>query len=274
MHKLYNTGTVKGYLIMLIAFMVSISAQGQQTWELRGTITDAENGEPVPFASVGVPQQQIGISSNYSGYFSLILKSNNPDHNLEISSIGFERLTIPLSQIDFNEDMEFKLIPRATILEEVVIRGQAQTLEELVRDVSKGRKNFLRSRPYLMNALYRETLTEQDRYLGFTEAQGVFYINGYNPKYKNNQSQVMTYDLAQWKHIRRSDYPDPQYIRIGKLLKAKDYYLHDGPLARKALKKFNTKSQIPPNIMETRCLWCILHLRLLRLAQTIKAILF
>ena len=219
----------------------TLAIQAQQSWELQGSIVDAENGEPVPFASVGVPQQQIGISSNYNGFFNLRLKSNNPDHNLEISSIGYDRMIISLSQIDFTKPLEIKMVPRATILSEVIIRGKAQTLDDLIMDVSKGRKNFLRSKPYLMNALYRETLTEHDRYLGFTEAQGVFYINGYNSKYKNNQTQVMTYDLAQWKHIRRSDYPEPQYIRIGKLLKAKDYYLHDGPLARRSIKNFNYK---------------------------------
>ena len=211
----------------------------QEVTELTGVIVDAENGEPVPFASVGVTQQQIGISSNYNGYFNLRLKSKDRSHSLEFSSIGYERLIIPFSDLDFNTPLQVKLVPRATILSEIVITGKSQTLEELVLDVSKSRKTFLRSKPYLMNALYRETITREQEYLGFTEAQGMFYVNGYNPRYKNNKSQVMTYDLAQWKHIRRSNYPSPQYIRIGKLLKAKDYYLHDGPLARKALNHFN-----------------------------------
>ncbi len=225
------------WCLCLTAF--SMQVMGQQTWELTGTVTDAETGEAVPYASVGIPQQQIGISSNYNGYFTLILKGIDPNHSIEISSIGFEKMVIKLEDIDFTRPLEVKLIPRATLLSEVVITGKTQTLNDLLKDVSKGRKTMLRSKPYLMNALYRETLSQQARYMGFTEAQGLFYVNGYNARYKNNKNQVMTYDLAQWKHIRRSDYPNPQYIRIGKLLKAKDFYLHDGPLARKSLDKFN-----------------------------------
>lgn len=50
----------------------------------------------------------------------------------------------------------------------------------------------------------------------------------------------MTYDLVQWKHIRRSNYPETdQYLQISDLLKAKDYYLHQGPLHRKNLSKLS-----------------------------------
>jgi hypothetical protein len=91
-----------------------------------------------------------------------------------------------------------------------------------------------------MNGFYREVLKIRDKYQGLTEAQGIIYMNGYNPGYKNNRDHL-TYDLAQWKHIRRLNYPDQEkgYLEIGALLKAKDYYLHEGPLHRKNLDKFH-----------------------------------
>lgn len=207
---------------------------------LTGFVVDMDTGDPIPYALVGVPKQQRGISANINGYFQLILPEENKDHHLQISSIGYERLSLPLSAIDWDQEQRFELKPKPTVLDEVVVIGKSYTVEELVKHASKNRKVYLRSKPYLMNGFYREVLKIRDKYQGLTEAQGIIYMNGYNPGYKNNRDHL-TYDLAQWKHIRRSNYPDQEkgYLEIGALLKAKDYYLHDGPLHRKNLDKFH-----------------------------------
>ena len=211
---------------------------GQQIHEISGYILDSETGAPVPFASVGVPAQGVGISTNVNGYFMLMIKEVDNGHVLEISSIGYAKKSIPFSEISWGQEQRFRLDPKVTVLEEVVVRGRPRTLEDVMLSASKKRKVFLRTSPYLTYGFYREVLRVNEEYQGLTEAQGIFYINGYNSKYKNNRNQVMTYDLAQWKHMRRSDYPEAGYLRIGKLLKAKDYYLHDGPLQKRNLQKF------------------------------------
>jgi hypothetical protein len=89
-----------------------------------------------------------------------------------------------------------------------------------------------------MNGFYREVLKIDNETQGFTEAQGILFMNGYDPRYKNN-SRHLTYDLVQWKHIRRSDYPENQhqFLEVAALLKAKDYYLHNGPLQNRNMNK-------------------------------------
>ncbi|MDH3710771.1 MAG: carboxypeptidase-like regulatory domain-containing protein [Cyclobacteriaceae bacterium] len=229
---------LKGTLLGLWLAAAGGLAYGQQVQEITGYVLDANTSEPVSYASVGVPDQATGISANLNGYFNLRLNTTNMDHFLEVSSIGYSRKRIPFSSITWGEEIIIRLDPEITMLREVVIEGRRQTLEDIIASTSRNRKEYLRSTPYLTNVFYRETLQIGDKYAGITEAQGIFYINGYNPKYKNNQNQVMTYDVAQWKHMRRSSYPSESYLRIGKLLKAKDYYLHDGPLKRKNLQKF------------------------------------
>lgn len=225
---------------LIIFWFSTIVVSGQTDYQLEGYIVDEESGEPVSFASVGVPQQQRGISANMNGYFKLVLPDKNQSHQLVISSIGYQRRTVLFSEIDWDQQQTFELVPAPTVLDEIVIIGKSQTLKDLVKSASKNRKEYLRSAPYLMNGFYRETMKLEGRYEGFTEAQGILYMNGYNSNYKNN-SQHLTYDLAQWKNIRRSNYPkeEQKYLEIVALLKAKDYYLHDGPLHRKNLDKFN-----------------------------------
>lgn len=231
----FNDYTILGILGILLFCLPLL---GQQELRVSGYVVDGESGQPVPYATVGVPEQQVGISANINGYFNLQLKEINSSHHLQISSIGYERLSVSFSDIAWDSEQQFVLDPRTTILEEIVIRGQQQTPQQLVASTSKNRKRYLRSTPYLMHGFYRETLQLQDRYQGITEAQGIFYINGYDPRFKNNQNPVMTYDVAQWKQMRRNHYPEAGYLKVGKLLKAKDYYLYDGPLQKQNLEKF------------------------------------
>lgn len=229
-----------GLLLVLILNPQVNKIYAQEVNTLTGYVVDMDTGDPIPYALVGVPKQQRGISANINGYFQLILPEDNQDHHLQISSIGYERLSLPLSAIDWSQQQRFELKPKPTVLDEVVVIGKSYTVEKLVKYASKNRKVYLRSKPYLMNGFYREVLKIRDEYQGLTEAQGIIYMNGYNPGYKNNRGHL-TYDLAQWKHIRRSNYPDQEkgYLEISALLKAKDYYLHDGPLHRKNLDKFH-----------------------------------
>ncbi len=230
----------RGLLWVLLIYTQLNMIYAQETYTISGIVVDRDTGVPVPYVLVGVPEQEKGISANINGYFKLILLDYTQNHHLQISSLGYERLSVPLSDVDRDQEQRFELKSKPTVLDEVVIIGKSRSLAELVKSASKNRKIYLRSKPYLMNGFYREVLKINNQYQGLTEAQGILYMNGYHPGYKNN-SNHLTYDLAQWKHIRRSKYPDKEkrYLEIATLLKAKDYYLHDGPLHGKNINKFH-----------------------------------
>ncbi len=228
---------ISGIFVTCCLFLTLV-CYAQQDYQVSGYVLDAETGEPVPFASVGIPEQNRGISANINGYFRLLVPENNPDHHLHISSIGYQRLIIPLAEVEWDQERRFQLKPETRVLEEITIVGKSQSLEEMVKSTSKNRKIYMRSTPYLMNGYYREILNIDGHTGGFTEGQGILYMNGYDRRYKNN-TRHLTYDLIQWKHLRRSDYPRPDYLEVAVLLKAKDYYLHDGPLHQRNLNRFN-----------------------------------
>ncbi|GJM28241.1 MAG: hypothetical protein DHS20C17_08760 [Cyclobacteriaceae bacterium] len=221
------------------AFIITSIGVLGQSYEIAGYVVDQDTEEPIPYASVGVTEQERGISTNLNGFFRLLLPEYNPDHLLKISSVGYQGKSIKLSEISLEQQQRFLLTPATRMLDEVVVVGKYQTLDDLVRETSKNRKVYLRSTPYLMNGFYNETVSVDNKYAGITEAQGIMYLNGYDPRYKNN-SNHLTYDLIQWKNIRRSNYPaeTQQYLEVAALLKAKDYYLHQGPLNKSNLNEF------------------------------------
>ncbi len=67
--------------------------------ELKGTVKDAETGEPIPFAPVWIEGTNIGIEADFDGNFSLKVHKSHGKVTLITSYIGYEKdsTTIDLS---------------------------------------------------------------------------------------------------------------------------------------------------------------------------------
>ena len=75
-------------LLNLICFLASGQAQN--------TINDLE-GNPIPYANIGIPGKNIGTVSNLKGEFSLTIPDSLKGDSLRISAIGFKPKIIPLN---------------------------------------------------------------------------------------------------------------------------------------------------------------------------------
>jgi len=233
-------------MLLALLLMTSLS-YGQQLTIIEGHVVNHETGAPVSYATISLPEQKIGISANLNGYFYLQVGNFRPTDHLEVSSIGFEKYITELGKLNLEEEITIKMQPRTTLLEEIVVTGKTMEANELLTMAARTLKKHLGSKPYLMNGLYREIFKIDDEYTGFTEGAAMFYLDGFHRDHNTSGNEHYTYDLAQWKQMRRSDYhaPDslllPEYLIIPKLFKAKDYYLYDGPLQRKHFADFTYK---------------------------------
>ncbi len=89
----------------------------QRQLELRGTVTD-ENGNPLEGASVKVKGQNIGITTQPDGSFSIVV---DPQSVLEISMIGYQSVEVAVGGRKHINGIVLKR--RETGLEEVVVVG-------------------------------------------------------------------------------------------------------------------------------------------------------
>ena len=76
---------MKLFLVVLSVLMTTVAFA--QNLTVTGNVTDAGNGEPVPFASVHLKGTMTGVSTDAEGYFSLSVPS---DGVLVFSSIGYK----------------------------------------------------------------------------------------------------------------------------------------------------------------------------------------
>ncbi len=162
-----------------------------------------------------------------------------------VSCVGYDKYVILVGDLELSQMNIFQLKSKTTFLEEVIIRGQSLNAEQIILSASKNLKKHLRTAPYLVGNRYREYIKVDGQYKGFTEAMGVLYVGGYNRKYNSFKNKSYTYDIAQWKHIRRSNYEvelgsdQPDYLFTDKLIKTKDFFTYDGPIQKSQIQKLD-----------------------------------
>ncbi|WBM73511.1 TonB-dependent receptor [Saprospira grandis] len=112
----------KQYLVLLLSFFsLAISAQ---TASLQGYLLD-QKGRPIPFAGIGLLEQQKGSSTDESGYFQLSELAAG-SFELQIQAIGYQSQTLMI-ELKENEVLELdSIFLKEDILglEEVVVSGQ------------------------------------------------------------------------------------------------------------------------------------------------------
>lgn len=109
---------------MLLLFL-AVSAFGQQTRVLTGTVLDAETREPLPIANIQLEGTTTGTVTDLDGTFNLG-NIRTASVNIRVSYMGYESTVIPVNFGNRNtRDITVRLQPTATALDEVRVLGQA-----------------------------------------------------------------------------------------------------------------------------------------------------
>src|SRR5687767_10404974 len=82
-----NVSSLKGLIFFLFLYFISSDFTFSQETIVKGRVTDAESGEPLPFASVFYNGTTIGTGTDFDGFYTL--KTNNPGDSLTCSFFGY-----------------------------------------------------------------------------------------------------------------------------------------------------------------------------------------
>jgi TonB-linked SusC/RagA family outer membrane protein len=110
---------VTASLLMASLFVPSFVsvAHGQEEWKVSGTVTDAEDGLPLPSVTVSIQGVARGTVSDVDGKFSLQVPKGK---SIVFSYIGYKTQTVPVKN---GQALSIKLEQDALMLEEVVAVG-------------------------------------------------------------------------------------------------------------------------------------------------------
>ena len=104
------------FLVVAVALAATHFVHSQ---EIAGKVVDAETGEPIVYASVGVVEQTLGTLADTTGYFSLDVSSHHDKDTLRISCIGYHSCSMSVAEAR-NRGL-FALNASENLLPEVVV---------------------------------------------------------------------------------------------------------------------------------------------------------
>ena len=106
----------------VLVLLLGITVNGQTTGKISGKVTDAESGEPLPFANIVLEETTLGAATDINGNY-FILNIPPAVYRLKASSIGYETVIMKDLTVSVNRTTtaDFKLRATAIQSQEVVI---------------------------------------------------------------------------------------------------------------------------------------------------------
>lgn len=128
------------FLFLLIDFSF---AQNRINYTFRGKITDQETKRAVPFATIIILNSTLGAVSDLQGTFNLNVPNEYLNHEIEVSSIGYEKITIELNKLSTDRVNHIILPVQNFELNEIIVRDERISTEEiLIKTIREIKKNY------------------------------------------------------------------------------------------------------------------------------------
>ncbi len=160
--------------VISVLFLFLAFDLAAQVIDLKGKVTDAETGEPVSFAHIGICGKSIGTVANDAGEYIFHLKNYTRGDTLCASAIGYKRFRMEISDLEGMPMLNIELKPQTNILTEVVITDERITARRVIEKAIKRIHRNYPSRPYIMEGYYRDYLKKNNEYVSFLE--GAFAV--------------------------------------------------------------------------------------------------
>jgi hypothetical protein len=172
----------------------NLSKPGVQTQDtlknilVKGYIYDNENKAIMPFATIGIPEENIGTISNADGYFTLKVPASFSGSSLVVSHMGYMSQRIPIQLIN-EQQIDIYLNRRIISIQEVIIRyiDPKSIVEKAMdqREINNSRE------PVYTTSFYREGVQKNNRYISYSEAVFKVYKSSYTLSENNDQVKLL-----------------------------------------------------------------------------------
>ncbi|MCF2501271.1 carboxypeptidase-like regulatory domain-containing protein [Dyadobacter chenhuakuii] len=112
--------------LIVLSFLISlpITLLGQS---FKGTVSDAVNAKPLPYASIGVKAKSIGGIADADGRFDIAISKAAPTDTIIVSYLGYASVKIIKREIS-QSAYQIKLSPGALQLHEVIAQGKREII--------------------------------------------------------------------------------------------------------------------------------------------------
>jgi hypothetical protein len=156
--------------IFSIFLLVAEVASFGQVITLQGTVTDAETGDPVSFAHVGVCGKTIGTVANVDGFYVFNIPEYLQSDTLCASAIGYHTFRFRVKDLVGVREFDILLEPQTAVLPELVISDNRVTGRRIVEKALKRIGKNYDEKSNILAGYYRDYLKKNNEYISFLEA--------------------------------------------------------------------------------------------------------
>lgn len=125
-------------LCVSLAILLSVRAFAQTTYTVKGRVTDATTGDPVPFANVAIKASLSGGTTNFDGFYSITFTP--PADSLLITYVGYGTKSKAIVPDLSEQTIDVQLTPGALQLREVRIFAGENPAWRIMRKIVENRK--------------------------------------------------------------------------------------------------------------------------------------
>jgi hypothetical protein len=115
----WKIGMSKIVWIWLLAF-IPLVVNAQDKTRVKGVVTDAVTGEPLPFVNISFVDKNIGTTTDFNGKYSI--ETNWGSDKLQASFLGYEAQQKSVV-IGSNQTIDFKLESTSIKVQEVTVKA-------------------------------------------------------------------------------------------------------------------------------------------------------
>ena len=164
---------------LFVVLLVCLTMQGfAQKLTVSGKIVDAEDNEPLIFATIGIKGKPIGTISNNQGEFDFYLPSEFRNEIIVISYLGYENFETPVWSVTDNHSQVFRLKRSSLVLEEIKITDSLSGGEVMEVALARIEKNYP-MQPFILDGFYRDLKKVGGTYFALLEAAVKIYDEDY-----------------------------------------------------------------------------------------------
>jgi hypothetical protein len=160
------------YAVLLIVLTFPFSVFSQSIAYINGKVINSENSQPVPFATVYLQVNKIGVFANADGDFKILRDKRFETDSVIVTCIGFHRSTISYNNLEKSDINKIFLTPNTYTLSEVKIIESKRTLRP-VQIVKKAIENIginYPVKPFTYISYYRDYQKKDETYINLNEA--------------------------------------------------------------------------------------------------------
>lgn len=172
-------------LLTLMAVFMFFAGRAQENFKtIKGTVHDAETGEPLPFCSVFIEGKSIGTVANQNGEFQLNIASHLSNDTITISHVGYKSYHGVVAEL--SEEFNIRLQEAIVNLKEVsvVVKGfTADEIFNLALEKIKSENGYPTSQ-FRMDGFYREIHTSNSERTGVLECAIEVFDNSLTKDFK------------------------------------------------------------------------------------------